>query len=50
MVGGTLGTPSGFAAGGSEPPPLPPPPPDFAEVLAAQTELFRQIIHGQQLQ
>jgi len=50
MVGGTHGTPSGFAAGGSEPPPLPPPPPDFAEVLAAQTELFRLIVQGQQLQ
>ena len=40
MVGGTRGTPSGFQASGSG---EPPPPPGFAEVLAAQTELLRQI-------
>jgi len=50
MVGGTRGTPSGFQASGSGEPPLPPPPPGFAEVLAAQTELLRQIAQWQQQQ
>jgi len=47
MVGPTRGTPGGFQASGSG---EPPPPPDLAEVLAAQTELFRLIVQGQQLQ
>ena len=51
MVGPTCGTPGGFQAGGSGEPPRPrppsPPPPDLVEVLAAQIELFRQIIQGQ---
>ena len=46
MVGGTRGTPSGFQASGSGEPPPPPPPPNLAEMLAAQTELFRQIVQG----
>jgi hypothetical protein len=50
MVGPTHGTPGGFQASGSGTPPPPPPPPGFAEVLAAQTELLRQIIRGQQQQ
>ena len=49
MVGGTRGTPGGFETSGSGEPPPPPPPPNLAEVLAAQTELFRQIVQGQQL-
>jgi hypothetical protein len=47
MVGATRGTPSDFSASGSGTPPPPPSPPGFAEVLAAQTELFRQIVQGQ---
>ena len=50
MVGPTCGTPGGFQASGSGEPPPPPQPSDLAEVLAAQTELFRQIVQGQQLQ
>ena len=50
MVGPTCGTPDGFQASGSGEPPPPPPPPNLAEVLAAQTELFRQIVQGQQIQ
>ena len=50
MVGPTCGTPGGFQASGSGEPPPPPPPPNLAEMLAAQTELFRQIVQGQQLQ
>ena len=46
MVGSTRGTPGGFQASGSGTPP--PPPPGLAEVLAAQTELLRQIVQGQQ--
>ena len=49
MVGSTRGTLGGFQASGSGEPPPPPPPPNLAEVLAAQTELFRQIVQGQQL-
>ena len=45
MVGATRGTPSGFGASGSGPP-----PPGFTEIIAAQTELLRQIVQGQQLQ
>jgi len=51
MVGSTRGCPKGYdyASGtGSQQPP--PPPPDFAEVLAAQTELLRQLVQGQQQQ
>ena len=47
MVGATRGTQSGFAASGSG---TPPPPPGFTEVFAAQTELFRQFVQGQQFQ
>ena len=50
MVGPTCGTSGGFQASGSGEPLPPSPPPNLAEVLAAQTELFRQIIQGQQLQ
>ena len=50
MVGPTCRTPGGFQASGSGESPPPPPPPNLAEVLAAQTELFRQIVQGQQLQ
>jgi len=50
MVGGTRGNPCGFQASGSGEPPPPPPPSGFAEVLATQTELLRQIIQGQQQQ
>ena len=50
MVGPTCGTPGGFQASGSGEPPPPPPPSGFAEVLATQTELLRQIIQGQQQQ
>jgi hypothetical protein len=48
MVGSTRGTLGGFQASGSGTPPPPPPPPGLAEVLAAQTELLRQIAQGQQ--
>ena len=51
MVGATCGTPDGFGnandSGSQQPPP---PPPNFAEYLAAQTELLRQLVHGQQQQ
>jgi len=50
MVGATRGTQSGFAASGSGTPPPPPPPPGFTKVFAAQTELFRQFVQGQQFQ
>ena len=49
MVGATHGTPEGFgnaSGNGSQQPP--PPPPNFAEYLAAQTELLRQLVQGQQ--
>src|SRR6185295_5201527 len=48
MVGLTRGTPSGFGAGGSGDPPPPPPPVGIAEVLAAQTEILRQLDQAQQ--
>ena len=47
MVGPTRNTLGGFEASGSGELPPPPPPPGFAEVLAAQTELLRQIAQGQ---
>jgi len=51
MVGSTCGNPDGFGhASGSGSQQLPPPPPGFAEVLAAQTELLRQLVQGQQQQ
>jgi hypothetical protein len=50
MVGSTRGTPGGFQASSSGAPPPLPPPPGLAEVLAAQTELLRQIVQGQQQQ
>ena len=51
MVGSTHGNPDGFGhASGSGSQQLPPPPPGFAEVLAAQTELLRQLVQGQQQQ
>jgi len=48
MVGSTRGTPSGFGAGGNGDPPPPPPPVGIAEVLAAQTEILRQLVQAQQ--
>ena len=51
MVGATLGNPDGFGntnGSGSQQPP--PPPPNFAEYLATQTELLRQLVQGQQQQ
>ena len=42
------GTPSGFGAGGNGDPPPPPPPVGIAEVLAAQTEILRQLVQAQQ--
>ena len=49
MVGSTRGTPDGFAdASGSGSQQPPPPPPGIAEVLAAQTELLRQLVQVQQ--
>ena len=51
MLGSTRGNPDGFGhASGSGSQQLPPPPPGFAEVLAAQTELLRQLVQGQQQQ
>ena len=51
MVGSTRGNPDGFGhASGSGSQQLPPLPPGFAEVLAAQTELLRQLVQGQQQQ
>ena len=47
MVGSTRGCPSGFGAGGNGNPPPPPPPPGIAEVLAAQTEILRQLVQAQ---
>ena len=46
MVGGTRGTPGGFETSGSGEPPPPPPPSGFAEVLAAQTVLLRQLVQA----
>ena len=46
MVGSTRGSPSGFGAGGNDNPP--PPPAGIAEVLAAQTEILRQLVQAQQ--
>ena len=51
MVGSLRGTPEGFCHGqasGSQQPP--PPPPNWAEVMALQTELIRQLVQGQQNQ
>ena len=48
MVGSTRGSPSGFGAGGNGNPPPPPPPAGIAEVLAAQTEILRQLVQAQQ--
>ena len=51
MVEATCGNPEGFGnANGSGSQQPPPPPPNFAEYLAAQTELLRQLIQGQQQQ
>ena len=51
MVGATRGNPEGFGnANGSGSQQPPPPPPNFAEYLAAQTELLRQLVQGQQQQ
>jgi len=51
MVGATRGTPDGFGnANGSGSQQPPPPLPNFAEYLAAQTELLRQLVQGQQQQ
>ena len=49
MVGSMCGNPEGFVnASGSGSQQPPPPPPGIAEVLAAQTELLRQLVQGQQ--
>ena len=49
ILGSTRGNPEGFVnASGSGSQQLPPPPPGIAEVLAAQTELLRQLVQGQQ--
>jgi len=49
MVGATQATLEGFGnASGSGSQQPPPPPPNFAEYLAAQTELLRQLVQGQQ--
>ena len=48
MVGSTRGSPNGFGAGGNGIPPPPPPPVGIAEVLAAQTEISRQLVQAQQ--
>ena len=48
MVGSTRGSPSGFGAGGNGNPP--PPPQGIAEILAAQTEILRQLVQVQQQQ
>ena len=51
MVGSTRGTSEGFnhgQASGSQQSPLP--PPNWAEVMALQTELIRQLVQGQQNQ
>ena len=45
MVGSTRGSPSGFGARGYG---NPPPPAGIAEVLAAQTEILRQLVQAQQ--
>src|SRR6185503_8272078 len=51
MVGATRGNPEGFGdANGSSSQRPPPPPPNFAEYLAAQTELLCQLVQGQQQQ
>ena len=47
MVGSIRGSPSGFGARGSGNPPPPPPPLGIAEVLAAQTEILRQLVQAQ---
>ena len=50
-MGVTCGTPDGFGnANGSGSQQPPPPPPNFTEYLATQTELLRQLVHGQQQQ
>ena len=50
MVGSTRGSPSGFRGGGNGNPRPPPPPLGIAEVLAAQTEILRQLVQAQQQQ
>jgi len=47
MVGATRGNLDGFGASTSGSQPQPPPPPGLVEVMAAQTELLRQIVQGQ---
>lgn len=39
----------GSGASGDGTPPPPPPPPNLVDVMAAQTELLRQLVQGQQL-
>ena len=48
MVGSTRGSPNGFGAEGNGNPP--PPPQGIAEILAAQTEILRQLVQVQQQQ
>jgi hypothetical protein len=48
MDQGTCNTPSDFGASGNGQPQQPPPPSNVAEVMAAQTELLRQLVQGQQ--
>ena len=47
MVESTRGSPSGFGVGGNGNPPPPPPPSGIAKVLAAQTEILRQLVQAQ---
>ena len=49
-MGSTRGSPSGFGVGGNGNPPPPPPPSGIAKVLAAQTEILRQLVQAQQQQ
>ena len=44
MVGATPGNPDSFGASGNGPSQPPPAPPNWAEVLAAHTELLRQLV------
>ena len=47
MVESTRGSPGGFGVGGNGNTPPPPPPSGIAKVLAAQTEILRQLVEAQ---
>jgi hypothetical protein len=47
MVGPTRSTPNGFGASGSGDPPLPPPMTPAEVLMAAQTEVLRQLLQTQ---